>query len=85
MVLTHGSALLATDENTTAGTADMRRLEEVLGHPEAERLIDFTQPVGVLLIAMIHFITLAGYNRTIAGLELVSPDHRADRHVRESA
>jgi S-adenosyl methyltransferase len=59
MVLTHGSALLATDENTTVATADMRRPAEVLEHPETTRLIDFTRPVGVLLIAMIHFIALA--------------------------
>jgi hypothetical protein len=40
-------------------TADMRRPEQVLEHPQTTRLIDFTRPVGVLLIAMIHFITLA--------------------------
>lgn len=58
IVLAHGRALLATDANTTVATADMRRPAEVLGHPETTRLIDFTAPVGVLLIAMVHFITL---------------------------
>jgi SAM-dependent methyltransferase len=57
VVAAHGRTLLATDENTTVATADMRRPEEVLQHPETMRLIDFTRPVGVLLIAMIHFIT----------------------------
>ena len=56
VVAAHGRALLATDENTTVGIGDMRRPAEVLQHPETMRLIDFTRPVGVLLIAMIHFI-----------------------------
>ena len=58
IVLAHGRALLATDDNTTVATADMRRPAEVLKHPETTRLIDFTAPVGVLLVAMVHFLTL---------------------------
>src|SRR3954463_12944373 len=54
----HGQALLAANENTTVVMADMRRPEEVLGHPETTRLIDFDRPVGVMLIAMTHFLTL---------------------------
>ena len=68
MVLTHGSALLATDEDTAVATADMRHPEEVLGHPQTTRLIDFTRPVGVLLIAMIHFIDLADRPRIMGRL-----------------
>jgi hypothetical protein len=56
MVLTHGRALLATNRSTTVVGAVMRRPAEVLEHPETRRLIDFEQPVGVLLIAMTHFL-----------------------------
>ncbi|HVT69985.1 MAG TPA: SAM-dependent methyltransferase, partial [Trebonia sp.] len=49
VVAAHGRVLLATDENTAVGTADMRRPAQVLQHPETSRLIDFTRPVGVLL------------------------------------
>jgi hypothetical protein len=56
VVLVHGRALLAADDNTTVVTADMRQPDDVLGHAETERLIDFTKPVGVLLIAMVHFL-----------------------------
>ncbi|MFC4015711.1 SAM-dependent methyltransferase [Nonomuraea purpurea] len=58
VVLQHGRAILATDDKTTVAAADMRRPEEVLGHPETVKLIDFNEPVGVLMIAMVHFITL---------------------------
>jgi hypothetical protein len=57
-VLVHGSALLAADARTTVITADMHRPEEVLGHPRTTEMIDFDEPVGVLLIAMVHFLTL---------------------------
>jgi hypothetical protein len=58
VVLAHGRALLATEGNTTVTAADMRRPAEVLDHPEIRRLIDFDEPVGVLMIAMIHLLTV---------------------------
>jgi O-methyltransferase involved in polyketide biosynthesis len=58
VVLNHGRALLAADSRTTVVTADMHRPAEVLQHPELTKLIDFDQPVGVLMIAMVHFLTL---------------------------
>ncbi|MBO0803731.1 MAG: SAM-dependent methyltransferase [Nocardiopsaceae bacterium] len=73
VVLAHGRALLATDESTTVATADMRNPAEVLEHPETTRLIDFTQPVGVLLIAMIHFIALADQPRIMGHLRDALP------------
>jgi hypothetical protein len=56
VVLAHGRALLATDDNTTVAAADMRHPADVLEHPETRGLIDFNEPVGVLMIAMIHFL-----------------------------
>jgi hypothetical protein len=58
VVHAHGRALLAANDNTTVAMADMRRPDDVLAHPETIRLIDFGKPVGVMLIAMIHFLTL---------------------------
>ncbi len=37
--------------------ADLRRPEDILGHPEVHRLIDFEQPVAVLFVAVLHCIT----------------------------
>jgi hypothetical protein len=83
MVFTHGSALLATDEGTAVATADMRRPEEVLEHPQTMRLIDFTRPVGVLLIAMVHFITLGDRPRIMGCLRDALPpgSHVTATHV----
>jgi hypothetical protein len=52
IVLAFGRALLATDDNTIVATADMRSPADVLDHPETRELIDFDEPVGVLMIAM---------------------------------
>ncbi len=57
MVLTHGRALLADNPNTIVITADLRRPDEILTDPELGALIDFTQPVAVLLVAVLHLLT----------------------------
>jgi hypothetical protein len=56
MVAAHADALLAGDGTTTLITADLREPDMVLGHPELRRLIDFTEPVGVLMTAVLHFV-----------------------------
>jgi hypothetical protein len=83
VVLQHGRALLATDENTTVAAADMRRPAEVLEHSETVRLIDFNEPVGVLLIAMVHFLTMAEHGPIMTRLRdtLPSGSHIAATHV----
>lgn len=56
MVLAHARALLAGFPDTAAITADLREPEELLGQPAVRELIDFTQPVALLLVAVLHFI-----------------------------
>ena len=55
MVVTHSRALLAGD-NALAIQADLREPDAILGHPEVRELIDFDQPVALLLVAILHFI-----------------------------
>jgi S-adenosyl methyltransferase len=55
MVVTHSRALLAGD-NTVAIQADLREPDVILGHPEVRELIDFDQPIALLLVAILHFI-----------------------------
>jgi hypothetical protein len=56
MVAAHGAALLAHDGTTAFLTADLRDVPGVLADPELRRLIDFDQPVGVLMTAVLHFV-----------------------------
>jgi hypothetical protein len=55
MVVAHSRALLAVD-NTVAIEGDLRQPDKVLGHPEVRELIDFGQPVALLLLAILHFV-----------------------------
>lgn len=56
MVLVHGRALLEQDERTVVIQADMRDTDGIFGHPETERLIDFSQPACVLFNSTFHCI-----------------------------
>jgi hypothetical protein len=57
IVHVHANALLAGGGTTGIVLADLRDPEAILGHPKVGELIDFSQPVGLLLIAILHFIT----------------------------
>jgi S-adenosyl methyltransferase len=55
IVLAHSRALLAAP-NTTVVLGDLREPGAILEHPDVHKLIDFAQPVAVLLVAVLHFI-----------------------------
>jgi hypothetical protein len=56
IVLAHSRALLADGGSVATIRGDLRRPEEILGDPAVRSLIDFSQPVAVLLVAIMHFI-----------------------------
>jgi SAM-dependent methyltransferase len=49
--------ILDGNEQATALRGDLRDPEPILDHPELRRLIDFDQPVGLLLAAVLHFVS----------------------------
>ncbi len=55
IVLVHSRALLA-GVNTTIIEGDLRQPDAILNDPKLRRVIDFDQPVAVLLVAILHFI-----------------------------
>lgn len=55
VVAAHGRALNAA-EKTTVVLADLRTPETIVGHAGLRHLIDFTQPVAVLAVAVLHFV-----------------------------
>jgi hypothetical protein len=56
VVFTHSKALLTDDRTTDIITADVRQPAELLADPVVAKLIDFTQPVGLLLISVLHHV-----------------------------
>ncbi|SDN51292.1 S-adenosyl methyltransferase [Actinacidiphila guanduensis] len=59
IVHTYANALLRTSAPTAVVLGDLREPAAVLADPEVRRVIDFTQPVALLLVAILHFLTEA--------------------------
>ena len=57
IVAVHSRALLGDDESRTAVVlADVREPKKILEHPQVLELLDFDQPVAVLMVALLHFV-----------------------------
>ncbi|MEV5409563.1 SAM-dependent methyltransferase [Thermopolyspora sp. NPDC052614] len=56
LVLVHADALLTADDRTIVINADLRDPQRILDDPAVRNLIDFSQPVALLMVAVLHFI-----------------------------
>jgi SAM-dependent methyltransferase len=56
VAIAHSKAILAGNDQTAIIEADLHEPGKILTHPATERMIDFSQPVGLLLVAVLHFI-----------------------------
>jgi len=62
----HSQALLAKGDGLVAFQADLTDPEAVLGDPELAKVLDLTQPVGVILGGVAHFLPAAVMRATTA-------------------
>jgi hypothetical protein len=84
-VLAHGRAFLTKNGNAAVLTADAHDPASILEAPETTALIDFSQSVALLFVALLHFVTTPAHHRHVPGSplpgEIVSrsrttrPDH----------
>jgi SAM-dependent methyltransferase len=56
VAIAHSKAILAGNGNAAIIDADLRDPEKILSHDISGRLIDFSQPTGLLLMVVLHFI-----------------------------
>jgi hypothetical protein len=56
VAVAHSKAILGGNDNAAIVAGDLRAPGEILGHQQTRRLIDFDQPTGLLLVAILHFI-----------------------------
>jgi SAM-dependent methyltransferase len=56
VAVAHSRAILAGNDAAVAILGDLRAPEKILTSPEITRLIDFSEPTGLLLLAVLHFI-----------------------------
>lgn len=82
----HAKELLAGNDNAVMIGADLRNVQSVLAHPDTRRLIDVSKPVGLLMVAIFHFIPdtdrpaeiVSGYQRALTGGGYLAISHFSD-------
>jgi hypothetical protein len=57
VAVAHSASLLSGNPDADIVDADIRRPADILGSPQVRGLIDFEQPVAVLMNAILHFVT----------------------------
>jgi SAM-dependent methyltransferase len=56
VAVSEGQEILDTDDRSTAILGDLRDPQAILANPQVQGLVDFDQPVGLLLNAVLHFV-----------------------------
>ncbi|HKT01779.1 MAG TPA: SAM-dependent methyltransferase [Rugosimonospora sp.] len=56
VAVAHAEEILAGDPGTVVVREDLRAPERMLDHPDVRRVLDLGQPVGVMLVAILHFV-----------------------------
>jgi hypothetical protein len=56
VAVAHSRTILGGSQNATVIQADLREPEAIIAHESTRSLIDFGEPVGLLLSAVLHFI-----------------------------
>lgn len=56
VAVAHSRLILQDNPDATIIQADLREPAKILGDPETQLLLDFTQPVALFLVAVLHFI-----------------------------
>ncbi|PZS37857.1 MAG: hypothetical protein DLM62_16920 [Pseudonocardiales bacterium] len=86
VAVAHSRAILAGSQHADIVQADMRDVAAILDDPRARRLIDPTQPIGVLMVAILHFVPdqsdaaniVAQYRKTMVPGSFLAISHATD-------
>ena len=56
VAVVHSRAILRGADHATAILGDLRRPQEILNDAQTREMLDFTRPIGLLMIATLHFV-----------------------------
>ncbi|HEY2694143.1 MAG TPA: SAM-dependent methyltransferase [Pseudonocardiaceae bacterium] len=92
VAVAHSELLLQDNEQAAVIRADLREPEKILTDPATRRLLNFDEPIGLLMVMMLHYVPddddpygiVATYRDTIASgscfaLSHVTADQRSDQ------
>ncbi|MEV6244196.1 SAM-dependent methyltransferase [Lentzea sp. NPDC051838] len=88
VAVAHSELILAGNDRTGVLQADMRDPDSILNSGEATRLLDFDQPIGVLMLFVVHWVPteadpwglLKRYREALAGGSYLAISHFSDDH-----
>lgn len=83
VAVAHGRSLLTGNERVRVLQQDVRDPAVVLASPEVRELLDFDEPIAVLMIALLHFVSddedplgiIAGYRDRLAPGSFLAMSH----------
>jgi hypothetical protein len=89
----HSELILESVAGTGIISADLSQVDSVLGHPVTTKLIDFGEPVAVVLASSLHYVldadeaaaTVAGYLAAAAPGSYLVLSHISDNEAEGSA
>jgi hypothetical protein len=56
VVIAHSEAILRGASHTITLQADARRPDEIISHPRVRSALDWTRPIAILVVAILHFV-----------------------------
>ncbi|MGH3887180.1 MAG: SAM-dependent methyltransferase [Pseudonocardiaceae bacterium] len=56
VAVAHSELLLKGNDRAAAIQANLLDVEDVLGHPQTKRLLNLDQPIGLLMLMLLHFV-----------------------------
>lgn len=56
VAVAHSELLLADNDRAAVIQADLRDVEDILDHPLTKSMFDFDQPIGLLMVSLLHFV-----------------------------
>jgi hypothetical protein len=57
VAIAHSRAILSGHRDAGVVPGDLRRPEQILAHPVTRELLDLSQPTGLLLVQVLHFLS----------------------------
>jgi hypothetical protein len=92
VAVAHSELMLADNDRAEIVGADMRDPERILASPQVERLLDLDEPVGLLMILMLHWIpdesdpkgVVARYGNALARGSYLAITHATSDHHGEN-
>jgi SAM-dependent methyltransferase len=94
IAVNHSQLMLGANDYATAIQQDLRDTDGIMGHPDVRGLLDFDQPLGLLMVGVFHFIApeyqprelLARYRQRLAPGSFLALSHfTADSRPAEMA